>query len=99
MNEEKIPPIHPGETLLGEFLEPMGISRARIAKSLSVPESVITDIIQGKKSVTADIALRLGRYFRMSPQFWMGLQNHYDLAIAEDELENRLEQEVELYAA
>ncbi|MEE4355889.1 MAG: HigA family addiction module antitoxin [Desulfococcaceae bacterium] len=99
MTEEKIPPIHPGETLLGEFLDPMGISRTRIAKSLSVPESLINDIAQCKKSVTADIALRLGRYFGMSPQFWMGLQNHYDLAIAEDELENRLEQEVELYAA
>ncbi len=99
MTEEKIPPIHPGETLWGEFLEPMGISLSQTAKSLSVQESLINDIVQCKKSVTADIALRLGRYFGMSPQFWMGLQNHYDLAIAEDELENRFEQEVELYAA
>lgn len=99
MTENKISPIHPGETLWEEFLKPMGISKGRLSKSINVSEELISDIIEGKFSITAAVALRLGRYFGMSPQFWLGLQNHYDLAIAEDELEGQIEQEVVPYAA
>ncbi|MDM8538054.1 HigA family addiction module antitoxin [Desulfobacterales bacterium HSG17] len=99
MAEKKISPIHPGETLFEEFLKPMEISKRQLSESINVTENLIGDIIKGKISITATIALRLGRYFGMSPQFWLGLQNHYDLAIAEDEFEGQIEQEVVPYAA
>ncbi|MGE0086303.1 MAG: HigA family addiction module antitoxin [Desulfococcaceae bacterium] len=94
MNEKKISPVHPGETLLKEFLEPMGISTGQIAEYVNVPEMLIKEITEGKKPVTADTALRLGRYFGISPRFWMGMQAHYDLAVAEDEMEKHPEQEI-----
>jgi addiction module HigA family antidote len=92
-------PIHPGEILLEEFLEPMGITQYRLAKEISVPQRRISEIVQGKRSITADTALRLGRYFDMEAQFWLNLQSRYDLLIAESELEGRLAKEVTPHAA
>ena len=94
MNNKKLPPIHPGEILMGEFLEPMGISQYRLAKDISVPPRRINEIVHGKRSITADTALRLGRFFGMSPQFWLNLQTRYDLEVTEDLLEYRLDAEV-----
>lgn len=94
MKNKKLPPIHPGEILVEEFLEPMGISQYRLAKDISVPPRRINEIVHGKRSITADTALRLGRFFGMSPQFWLNLQTRYDLEVTEDLLENRLDGEV-----
>ena len=94
MKNKKLPPIHPGEILMEEFLEPMGISQYRLAKNISVPPRRINEIVHGKRSITADTALRLGRFFGMSPQFWLNLQTRYDLEETEDLLEDRLDEEV-----
>ncbi len=94
MKNKKLPPIHPGEILLDEFLKPMGISQYRVAKDTSVPPRRINEIVHGKRSITADTALRLGRFFGMSPQFWLNLQTRYDLEVTEDLLEDRLDNEV-----
>ncbi len=94
MKNKKLPPIHPGEILLDEFLKPMGISQYRLAKDTSVPPRRINEIVHGKRSITADTALRLGRFFGMSPQFWLNLQTRYDLEVTEDLLEDRLDDEV-----
>jgi addiction module HigA family antidote len=98
MKYKKLPPIHPGEILREEFLEPMGISQYKLAKDISVPPRRINEIIHGKRSITADTALRLGRFFNMSPQFWLNLQTRYDLEVTEDKLENRLDNEVHALA-
>ena len=74
-----IPPLHPGEILLEEFLVPIGISQYRLAKDISVPQRRISEIAQEKRAISADTALRLGRYFGMEPQFWLNLQTRYDL--------------------
>lgn len=97
MNNKKLPPIHPGEILMGEFLEPMGISQYRLAKDISVPPRRINEIVHGKRSITADTALRLGRFFGMSAQFWLNLQTRYDLEVTEDLLEYRLDAEVHAF--
>jgi addiction module HigA family antidote len=94
MKEKKLPPIHPGEILIEEFLKPMGISQYRLAKDISVPPRRINEIVHGKRAITADTALRLGRFFGMSPQFWLNLQTRYDLEVTEDSLSNRLDKEV-----
>ena len=94
MKNKQLPPIHPGEILMEEFLEPMGISQYRLAKDISVPPRRINEIVHGKRSITADTALRLGRFFGMSPQFWLNLQTRYDLEVTEDLLEDRLDHEV-----
>ena len=94
---KKIPPIHPGEILLEEFLNPMEISQNRLALDIGVPPRRINEIVLGKRRITADTALRLGKYFGMSPQFWLGLQMDYDLDVAEDKLEKRLDREVRVY--
>ena len=94
MKNKKLPPIHPGEILMEEFLEPMRISQYRLAKDISVPPRRINEIVHGKRSITADTALRLGRFFSMSPQFWLNLQTRYDLEVTEDLLEDRLDVEV-----
>ena len=99
MNEpEKLNPIHPGEVLLEEFLKPMGLSQNQLALSIRVPARRINEIVHGKRRVTADTALRLARYFKMSPQFWLGLQMDYDLDVAEDEIGERLDREVAVMA-
>ncbi len=94
MKEKKLPSIHPGEILIEEFLKPMGISQYRLAKDISVPPRRINEIVHGKRAITADTALRLGRFFSMSPQFWLNLQTRYDLEVTEDSLANRLDKEV-----
>ena len=98
MTKEKLlPPIHPGEILLEEFLEPMGISQYRVAKDISVPPRRINEIVHGKRAITPDTALRLSRYFGLSERFWINLQTRYDLEIAKDRLSDRLENEVQIY--
>jgi addiction module HigA family antidote len=90
----KLPPVHPGEILLEEFLRPMGISQYRLAKSISVPPRRINELVHGDRAVTADTALRLSRFFGTSERFWMNLQTRYDLEVEKDRLGNRLDAEV-----
>ena len=94
MKQKKMAPLHPGEVLLEEFLKPMGLSQNRLALDVSVPARRINEIVLGKRKITADTALRLGRYFKVSPQFWLGLQMDYDLDVEEDRMADRLEHEV-----
>ena len=91
---EKLKPIHPGEVLLEEFLKPMDLSQNRLAIDIGVDARRINEIVLGTRSVTADSALRLARYFGVSPQFWLGLQAEYDLDVAMDRLGDRLDREV-----
>ena len=97
MDNEKLNPVHPGEVLLEEFLKPMELSQNRLALDIRVPDRRINEIVQGKRRITADTALRLARYFGMTPQFWLGLQMDYDLDVASDQLANRIEKEVIVY--
>lgn len=90
----KLTAIHPGEVLMEEFLKPMKLSQNRLAIDIGVDGRRINEIVQGKRAITADTALRLSRFFGNSAQFWMGLQTQYDLDIAEDQLGKRLDQEV-----
>ncbi|MCZ8068257.1 MAG: HigA family addiction module antitoxin [Microcystis sp.] len=100
MTEKKLlAPIHPGEILLEEFLKPMEISQERLAEDLNVPIEQIKEIIEEKRGITADIALRLSRYFGMSERFWMNLQTRYDIEVEKNRLRERLEKEVKVYAA
>ena len=94
MQSKKLPPIHPGKILMEEFLAPMGISQYRLAKDISVSPWRINEIVHEKRSITADTALRLGRFFGMTPQFWLNLQNRYDLETTEDLIGKRLNNEV-----
>ena len=95
MSDKLLPPIHPGEILLEEFLKPMGVSQYRLSKAISVPARRINDIVHGKRAITADTALRLSRFFGMTDRFWMNLQTRYDLEVEKDRLGTRLEDEVE----
>ena len=97
MSTKKIPPLHPGEILFEDFLKPMGLSQNRLALDIRVPARRINEIVLGKRRITADTALRLAKYFNMSPQFWLGLQLDYDLYVAEDKLADLLEKEVQVY--
>jgi addiction module HigA family antidote len=100
MNEEQLlSPIHPGEILLEEFLEPMEISQYRLAKDIGVPPRRINEIVHGKRAISADTALRLSRYFGLSERFWLNLQTRYDLEVEKDKLKGRLEQEVKVLAS
>ena len=96
MKNKKLPPIHPGEVLIEEFLKPMGLSQYRLAKDISVPPRRINEIVHGKRSISADTALRLGRFFGISPQFWLNLQTRFDLEVTEDLLAERLDKEVQV---
>ena len=96
---ELLPPIHPGEILLEEFLQPLKISQYRLAKDMGVPVRRINEIVLGKRRITADTALRLARYFGLSERFWMNLQTRYDLEVEKDRLRDRLEREVKVFAA
>ncbi|MBM4273809.1 MAG: HigA family addiction module antidote protein [Deltaproteobacteria bacterium] len=98
MEGEKLAPLHPGEILLEEFMRPLGISQNRLGRALGVPPRRINEIVHGKRSITADTALRLSRFFGTSPEFWMGLQADYDLDVAKDRLADRIDQEVSEYA-
>lgn len=94
MSSDLMHPIHPGEILKEEFLEPLGLSQYRVAVDISVPPRRINEIVHGKRSISADTALRLARYFGTTDRFWLNLQTHYDLEKERDRLGNRLETEV-----
>ena len=95
MNQtDKLLSVHPGEVLLEEFLKPQSLSQNALALALHVPARRINEIVLGKRGITADTALRLGRYFNMSAKFWLGLQMDYDLEVAEDKLRERLDREI-----
>lgn len=94
MARAKLPPVHPGEILLEEYLEPLGVSQYRLAKDISVPPRRINEIVHGTRSITADTALRLARYFGTSEHFWLNLQARYDLETEKDRLGGRLDHEV-----
>jgi antitoxin HigA-1 len=98
MMKKKQPPIHPGEILLEEFLKPLGLTQYRLAKSLSVPPRRINEIVQGKRAITADSALRLARFFGNSERFWLNLQTTYDLEKEKDILAGRPSKEVQVFA-
>jgi antitoxin HigA-1 len=98
MAAKKLPPVHPGEILLLEFLEPIGLSQYRLAKDISVPPRRINEIVKGTRSITANTALRLARYFATSDRFWLNLQAHYDLEIERDRLGPALRSEVAILA-
>ena len=99
MNKRDFPPIHPGEILLEDFLKPMNISQYFVAQSIGVPPRRINEIVHGKRGITADTALRLGRFFGMEAQFWINLQTRYDLEVTREELSDRLNKEVRVYLA
>lgn len=97
MVRKRLPPVHPGEILLEEFLRPLGLSQYRLAKGLGVPARRINEIVHGKRAVTADTALRLGRFFGNAARFWMNLQMAYDLDVESDRLGGALVQDVEVF--
>jgi len=91
MGRRDFPPIHPGEVLLHDFMEPMGISQYRVAKEISVPPRRINQIVHGERAISADTALRLSRYFSLSDQYWLNLQSLYDLQMAKEQLQETLD--------
>lgn len=96
-NKERLAPVHPGEVLFEEFLQPMGLSQNHLARQLKVAPRRINEIVLGKRAITADTALRLAKFFDMSPQFWLGLQMDYELDLQRDRLGDRLDREVSRY--
>lgn len=99
MKSKLLANITPGEILEEDFLKPMGLSQYRLAKDIHVPARRINEIVKGQRAITADTALRLGRYFKMSAQFWLNLQSHHDLEVVGDRLGRRLQREVKELAA
>jgi len=97
MKTRVLAPIHPGEILMEEFLKPLGISQYKLAKDISVPARRINEIVHGKRSITADTALRLSRYFNLSERFWLNLQARYDLEMEKDKFRGRIESEVKVF--
>ena len=96
MRKKMLAPIHPGEILMEEFLKPLGITQYKLAKDINVPARRINEIVHGKRSNTADTALRLSRYFNLSERFWLNLQARYDLEVEKDKLNDRIETEVKV---
>jgi antitoxin HigA-1 len=96
MTAKIMEPIHPGEVLSEEFLKPLNVSQYRLAKDINVPARRINEIVHGKRSVTADTALRLSRYFGLSERFWLNLQSRYDLEVEKDRFKGRIEEEVKV---
>ena len=94
----KMPSVHPGEILLEEFMQPLGLSQIRLGRDLGVSPRRINEIVHGKRSITADTALRLSRYFGTSAEFWLGHQADYDLDLATDRLSDRIDREVKVFA-
>lgn len=90
MSEKLYPPIHPGEILMEDFLEGFGITQNKLAVSIGVPPRRINEIVHGKRAITADTALRLGRYFGVDPQFWLNLQTRYELELAQDRVSDQV---------
>ena len=99
MTTDKLPPVHPGEVLLEEFLKPMGLSQNKLALSISVPPRRINEIVHGKRAISVDTAIRLSLFFGNSAEFWLGLQMDYDLESTHDEIGDRLRREVQPLAA
>jgi len=97
MQEKKLSPIHPGEILLDEFLRPMAIDQRQLAQDTNIPSMVINQIIHGNSPINANIALRLSKFFGIEPEFWLNLQNRYDLDIAEDQFAYSIENEVKTF--
>ena len=95
MSKRDFPPIHPGEILLTEFLEPLGVSQYRLAKDIGVTARRVNEIVHGRRAISADTALRLARYFGTTAQFWLNLQTSYELKVAERELGAKIEREVQ----
>ena len=91
----KLKPVHPGEILREEFMAPLGLSMNKVAMALRIPVTRIADIVNERRGITADSALRFARYFRNSPAFWMNLQTRYDLEVAEDEIAAKVERDVQ----
>ncbi len=98
MEKTVMPPVHPGHLLAKDFLKPMGITPIGLAKALNVPRRKIVEIIRGQRAISADLALRLSRFFGMSDGFWMNLQSHYELEVQRDKLGDRLRKEVKVMA-
>jgi len=98
MDEERLPPIHPGEVLLEDFMKPLSLSQYRVAQDIGVPTLRISQIVHGKRAVTADTAMRLARYFGTSPVVWLRLQARYDLEVAERKYGDRIAREVKVLA-
>jgi addiction module HigA family antidote len=96
MTRRKLDPVHPGEVLLEEFLKPLALTQYRLAKGLGVPARRINEIVHGKRAITADTALRLGRFFKNTPRFWLNLQISYELEVEADRLGDSLAQDVEV---
>jgi addiction module HigA family antidote len=96
--QRKLAPVHPGEILLEEFMQPLGLSQTRLGRDLGVSPRRINEIVHGKRSITADTALRLSRYFGTSAEFWLGLQADYDLDTASDRLADRILREVKVFS-
>jgi antitoxin HigA-1 len=94
-----IPPVHPGEILKAEFLEPLQMSVNALSRSIKVPRARLNDIVRGRRGITADTAMRLARYFNLSEQFWMNLQSHYELEVATEAYGDRLDREIKPRAA
>lgn len=97
--QKLLPPIHPGEILLEDLMKPMGVSINRLARDIAVPPGRISAIVNGKRAITADTALRLGKYFGVSPQTWMGLQAEYDLRVAQRSIGHEVDRRVQQHAA
>jgi addiction module HigA family antidote len=93
----KLEPIHPGEILFEEFLKPLGLSQNRLALDIRVPARRINEIVLGKRKITSDTALRLAKYFNMSPEFWLAIQMDYDLDLAADQLSDKINDDVREY--
>ena len=91
---KRLPPIHPGEILREEFLKPLGLSMNKLAGALHVPANRVSQIVEGRRTVTGETALRLARYFGTSPEFWLGMQKDYDLQIARDSFEAEVTRQV-----
>ena len=97
MKAKTLAPIHPGEILMEEFLKPLGISQYKLAKDINVPARRINEIVHGNRSISADTALRLSRYFNLSERFWLNLQARYDLEMEKDKFKGRIESEVKVF--
>ena len=97
MKEKRMAPVHPGEILMKQFLEPLGMSQNRLAVALGVPPRRVNEIVHGRRRVTADTALRLARFFNMTPQYWLGLQADYDLDVVQDDLADAIIKAVHPY--
>lgn len=95
--DERLPPIHPGEVLLEDFMKPLGLSQYRLAKDIGVTPIRISQIVNGKRAITVDTAMRLARYFGTSANVWLRMQVRYDLEVAEDELSDKIKREVKVY--